>query len=180
MQSVSEGVASEIAGMLDTSTYSVAVDVGGADGALVHSLMQHNPNLRCFVLDRPEVVAEAAAAAAARGLAERTEAIGGDFFKSVPEGDLYLLRFILHDWDDADAIRILESCRRAMKPHARLVVIEAFFAEPGEPIPADMIDTQVPLFDLHLERPGITMLNFSVQIRKAVSILGDWKLFVSA
>jgi hypothetical protein len=91
-----------------------------------------------------------------------------------------LLRFILHDWDDADAIRILESCRRAMKPHARLVVIEAFFAEPGEPIPADMIDTQVPLFDLHLERPGITMLNFSVQIRKAVSILGDWKLFVSA
>src|SRR6516162_2704952 len=148
MQSVSEGVASEIAGKLDTSTYSVAVDVGGADGALMHSLMQHNPNLRCIVLDRPEVVA--AAAAAARGLAERTEAIGGDFFESVPEGDLYLLRFILHDWDDADAIRILESCRRAMKPHARLFVIEAFFAEPGEPIPADMIDTQVPLFDLHL------------------------------
>jgi hypothetical protein len=68
----------------------------------------------------------------------------------VPEGDLYLLRFILHDWDDADAIRILESCRLAMKPHARLVVIEAFFPEPGEPIPANMIDTQVPLFDLHL------------------------------
>ena len=52
MQSVSEGVASEIAGILDTSTYSVAVDVGGADGALVHSLMQHNPNLRGIVLDR--------------------------------------------------------------------------------------------------------------------------------
>lgn len=152
MQSVSEGVASEIASMLDTSTYSVAVDVGGADGALVHSLMQHNPYLRGIVLDRPEVAA--AAAAEARGLAERTEAIGGDFFKSVPEGDLYLLRFILHDWDDADAIRILESCRRAMKPDARLVVIEAFFAEPGEPIPANMIDTQVPLFDLHLMLAG--------------------------
>ena len=70
--------------------------------------------------------------------------------KSVPVGDLYLLRFILHDWDDADAIQILEKCRRAMKPDARLVVIEAFFAEPGEQIPANMIDTQVPLFDLHL------------------------------
>jgi hypothetical protein len=150
MQSVSEGVASEIAGMLDTSGYSVAVDVGGADGALVHSLMQHNPRLRGIVLDRPEVAVAAAAAAEARGLAERTEVIGGDFFKSVPEGDLYLLRFILHDWDDADAIRILESCRRAMKPDARLVVIEAFFAESGEQIPANMIDTQVPLFDLHL------------------------------
>jgi O-methyltransferase domain len=79
MQSVSEGVASEIASMLDTSTYSVAVDVGGADGALVHSLMQHNPLLRGIVLDRPEVVAAAVAAAKARGLAEPTEAIGGDF-----------------------------------------------------------------------------------------------------
>ena len=136
--------------MLDTSTYSVAVDVGGADGALVHSLMRHNPRLRGIVLDRPEVAPAAAKAAAARGLAERTEAIGGDFFKSVPDGDLYLLRFILHDWDDTDAIRILENCRRAMKPDARLVIIEAFFVEPGEQIPANMIDTQVPLFDLHL------------------------------
>jgi hypothetical protein len=53
-------------------------------------------------------------------------------------------------WDDADAIRILESWRREMKPDSRLVVIEAFFAESGEQIPANMIDTQVPLFDLHL------------------------------
>ena len=154
MQDVSEGVANEIGSILDTSNHSVAVDVGGADGALAHSLMRHNPNLRGIVLDRPEVAAAAAAAAKARGLAERTEAIGGDFFKSVPEGDLYLLRFILHDWEDADAIRILENCRRAMKPGARLVVIEAFFAEPGEPIPPNMIDTQVPLFDLHLMLAG--------------------------
>ena len=150
MQDVSEGVANEIAGMLDTSTYSVAVDVGGADGALVHSLMRHNPHLRGIVLDRPEVAAAAATAAKARGLAERTEAIGGDFFKSVPKGDLYLLRFILHDWDDGDAIRILENCRRSMKPGAHLVVIEAFFAGPGEEIPVNMINTQVSLFDLHL------------------------------
>jgi len=150
MQDVSEGVANEIASMLDTSNYSVVVDVGGADGALVHSLMRHNPHLRGIVLDRPEVATTAATAAKARGLAERTEAIGGDFFKSVPKGDLYLLRFILHDWADGDAIRILENCRRSMKPDARLVVIEAFVAEPGEEIPVNMIDTQVPLFDLHL------------------------------
>src|SRR6516225_8943113 len=154
MQDVSKDVASETAGLLDTSTCSIAVDVGGADGALVHSLMQQNPRLHCIVLDRPEVAAAAAAAAKVRGLADRTETIGGDFFKSVPEGDLYLLRFILHDWDDADAILILDNCRRAMKGGARLVVIEAFFAEPGEPIPASMIDTQVPLFDLHLMLAG--------------------------
>ena len=150
MQAVSQGVASEIVRMLDTSTHSVAVDVGGADGALVHSLMQHNPRLRGIVLDWPEVVAAAASAAKVRGLAERTEVVGGDFFKSVPEGNLYLLRFILHDWDDADAIRILQSCRRAMKPAARLFVIENFLAEPGEQRPVNMIDTQTPLIDLHL------------------------------
>ncbi len=150
MQDVSEGVANEIASILDTSSHSVGVDVGGGDGALVHTLMRHNPHLRGIVLDRPEVAAAAATAAKARGLAERTEAIGGDFFKAVPEGDLYLLRFILHDWDDGDAIRILENCRHSMKPNARLVVIEAFFAEPGEEIPVNMIDTQVPLFDLQL------------------------------
>jgi hypothetical protein len=71
MQDVSEGVANQIASLLDTSTYSVAVDVGGADGALVHSLMRPNPHLRGIVLDRPEVAAAAAAAAKARGLAER-------------------------------------------------------------------------------------------------------------
>jgi hypothetical protein len=150
MQDVSKDIASETASVLDTSAYSVAVDVGGADGALVHSLMQNNPRLCGIVLDRPEVAAVAAAAAAARGLADRTETIGGDFFTSVPAGDLYLLRFILHDWDDADAIRILERCRSAMNPGAHLVVIEAFFAEPGEPIPPNMVDTQVELFDLHL------------------------------
>jgi predicted O-methyltransferase YrrM len=95
--------------------------------------MQHNPHLRGVVLDRPEVAAAAAAAATkARGLAERTEVIGGDFFKSVPEGNLYLLRFILHDWDDADAIRIFEGCRRAMKPNARLVVMR-----PSSPSPTN-------------------------------------------
>jgi predicted O-methyltransferase YrrM len=119
---------------------------------------------------RPEVAAAAAAAAKARGLAERTEAMGGDFFKSVPEGDLYLLRFILHDWDDADAIRILENCRRAVKPGARLVVIESFFAEPGEQLPANMIDTQVQLFDLHLMLAGNgrerTLVEYSVLFDK--------------
>ena len=68
----------------------------------------------------------------------------------MPKGDLYLLRFILHDWADGDAIRILENCWRSMNPDARLIVIEAFFAESGEEIPVNMIDTQVPLFDLHL------------------------------
>jgi hypothetical protein len=124
MQDVSEGVASETASLLDTSAYSVAVDVGGADGALVHSLMQNNPRLRGIVLDRPEVATAAAAAAVTRGVGDRTEAIGGDFFNSVPEGDLYLLRFILHDWDDADARVSANLCQEhgSANPFFRCVI----------------------------------------------------------
>jgi hypothetical protein len=61
-----------------------------------------------------------------------------------------LLRFILHDWDDAKAVRILENCRHAMRPGARLVIIEAFLPEAGEDVSLTMSDAQVPLIDLHM------------------------------
>jgi hypothetical protein len=67
--------------------------------------MQHNPRLRGIVLDRPEVALAAAEAAFERGIADRAEAVGGDFFETVPSGDLYLLGLILHGWDDAKAVR---------------------------------------------------------------------------
>ena len=103
MQATTADVTEGIVRSLDTSSYALAVDVGGADGALLQSLMQHN-----------------------------------------------LLRFILHDWHDANDIRILENCRRVMKPNARLLVIEAFLPEVGEDVPPTMSDTQVPLIDLHV------------------------------
>jgi hypothetical protein len=66
------------------------------------------------VFDRPHVVASAVRAAEKLGLQERVTAVGGDFFESVPEADLYLLKHILHDWDDAACIRILKNCRSSL------------------------------------------------------------------
>ena len=86
-----------------------------------------------IILDLPEVVPSATASAAALGLAERSRALAGDIFASVPEADLYLLKHILHDWDDGHAVRILENCRRAMRPGGRVIVIEALLGEMGEP-----------------------------------------------
>jgi hypothetical protein len=108
MQASTVGVTAEIGQRLDTSGSLLAVDVGGATGSLLHSLMQINPNLRGIVYDRPENISGAQAAAASLGLSERSTAIAGDFFESVPEGDLHLLRFILHDWNDEDCVRILK------------------------------------------------------------------------
>jgi hypothetical protein len=150
MQTSTAGVTEAVVNRLDTSSFAYAVDVGGADGALLHSLMKHNLQLRGIVLERPEVANAAAAAAAERGVKDRADTIPGDFFKAVPTADLYLLRFILHDWHDAKAVQILKNCRRAMKPNARVVVIEAFLPEVGEDVPPTMVDTQVPLIDLHM------------------------------
>ena len=118
-QAITADVTAEIGQRLDTSKSLRAVDVGGATGSLLYSLMQVNPNLRGIVYDRPENVSQAQAGAISLGLSERSAVVAGDFFESVPAGDLYLLRFILHDWSDEDCIRILKNCRRAMLPLMR-------------------------------------------------------------
>jgi SAM-dependent methyltransferase len=140
MHGFTSGVAQEVARLVDTSTAKLAVDIGGASGTLVHSLMTANPQLHGIILDLPDVVPSAAAAAAALGLAARSKVLAGDFFASVPEADLYLLKHILHDWDDGQGVRILENCRRAMRPGGRVIVIELLLGEIGEPGPAPLND----------------------------------------
>ena len=97
MQTSTLGVTDGIVRSLDTTSFDYAIDVGGVDGALLHSLMKQNPKLRGVVLERTEVANAAAAAAAHRGVADRAEALVGDFFEEAPADDLYPLRFILHD-----------------------------------------------------------------------------------
>jgi hypothetical protein len=140
MHGFTSGVAQEVARLVDTSTAKLAVDVGGSSGTLVHSLMTANPQLHGIILDLPDVAPRATAAAAALGLAERSRALAGDFFASVPEADLYLLKHILHDWDDGQGVRILENCRRAMRPRGRVIVVELLLGEMGEPGPAPFMD----------------------------------------
>jgi len=84
MHGFTSGVAQEVARVVDTSKARLAVDIGGASGTLVHSLMTANPQLHGIILDLPDVVPSATAAAAALGLAERSSALAGDFFASVP------------------------------------------------------------------------------------------------
>ena len=95
------------------------------------------------MFDLPNVAPSANAAANEAGLAERIRAVGGDFFKSVPEGDLYLLKYILHDWSDEECLTILRNCREAAKPAARIAVVEQLLEpETGSPF--------TPLMDLNM------------------------------
>ena len=143
MNGLTSGIAQEVARVVDTSTAKLAVDVGGASGLLVHTLMTTNPQLHGIVLDLPDVLPAATEAAAALGLTGRSSVLAGDFFGSVPEADLYLLKHILHDWNDAQCDRILENCRRAMRPGGRVIVIEWLLGNIGKP-------GMTPLMDLNM------------------------------
>jgi len=108
------------------------VDVGGGDGSLLSALLAAYPNCTGVVFDRPEVAELARKRLAAEGLGDRCVPVGGDFHASVPAGgDVYLLKGILHNWSDEDAVNLLRNCRRAMGPASRLVLLEAVLP-PGD------------------------------------------------
>ncbi|MFF7234676.1 methyltransferase [Streptomyces sioyaensis] len=125
---------------LDLEGVSVAVDVGGSTGALVHALMKSRPELTGAVLDLPQVADDAAQAAKEAGVSDRFRMVSGDFFVEVPAADLYLLKMILHDWDDAQCVTILRNCRASAKPGARAVIIESVVGGVGEPSFAALLD----------------------------------------
>jgi SAM-dependent methyltransferase len=136
----SVGVAEALARALDTSTVDHVVDIGGASGTIVAALLAANPALRGTILERADVVPRAEAALAKLGLSSRCRAVAGDFLYSVPEADLYILKVILHDWDDQQSVSILRNCARAMRPNGRVVLVERLFPEHGDPGEAALSD----------------------------------------
>jgi hypothetical protein len=125
----------------DFSRHSSVVDVGGAHGALLEALLQAQTHLTGTLFDIPSVIERAAAIARPEGLERRWSLVGGDFFESVPAGkDLYILKHILHDWDDERALGILRSIESAMPRGGRLLIAEQGIAPPGVPNPGKLLD----------------------------------------
>jgi hypothetical protein len=127
-------VASEALRSYDFSRMRRVVDVGGGHGAFIAALLQANPELRGVLFDLPHATPGAKALLADAGVAGRCEVMIGSFFDQVPAGaDGYLLKAIIHDWDDAKGTVILRNCRHAMPPHAKLVVVERVLPERFQP-----------------------------------------------
>jgi O-methyltransferase domain/Dimerisation domain len=113
-----------IAAAIDTNGVKVAVDIGGANGSLLRLLQRENPSLQGIIFDRPNIMPLAEAAIKEDDLTDRTRAVPGSFFESVPSADLMLLKFILHDWSDEECITILKHCRESLAPGGRIAVID--------------------------------------------------------
>ncbi|MCI0569280.1 MAG: acetylserotonin O-methyltransferase [Myxococcaceae bacterium] len=119
-------------------------DVAGGRGTLLAEVLLHHPGVRGVLFDSPEVVRAAAPLLEARGVSGRVELQVGNFFDAVPEGcDAYVLKDVLHDWDDARALHILSTCRRAMAPGARLLIVEVVVETLETRAPGPLIDVQM-------------------------------------
>jgi ubiquinone/menaquinone biosynthesis C-methylase UbiE len=140
MTDLSTPVIREAVTAIDASDAHSVVDVGGADGAFAAELLQRYPNLEGTVLDLPQAMAGVAELSQSRGLSGRLTGTPGDFFDSVPAADLYLLKFILHDWDDESCVKILSNIRRSMKSGSRLLIVEMTVDDSTTSLAAALMD----------------------------------------
>ncbi|MGI8622095.1 MAG: methyltransferase [Solirubrobacteraceae bacterium] len=141
MGDLSALAADELVRVCDFSAARTVADVGGAHGVLLAAVLRANPTVRGILFDLPHVIATAAEAIAAEGLAERCTLVSGDFFESVPAGaDLHLLKQIVHDWDDERAARLLRTCHRALAPGGTLLLVEMVVPADNRPSPAQAMD----------------------------------------
>lgn len=125
----------------DFSQHASVVDVGGAHGKLLEAILQAHPGLTGTLFDLPSVIDRATTLARPDAVQGRFSLVAGDFFEAVPSGkDLYILKHILHDWDDERSLRILRRVESAMPRGARLLIAEQGIAPPGVPNPGKLLD----------------------------------------
>jgi len=143
---MTSGSSLDIAAVLaayDFSKFKKIVDVGGSHGALLAGILSANPSVRGVLADLPPVVAGATLLHDS-AVADRCEIIGIDFFAAVPEGgDAYILKWVIHDWNEKDAIKILQSCRRAIPSDGKLLLIEHVLKPTNEPDPGRLLDVGI-------------------------------------
>ena len=125
----------------DFSRFRALVDVGGGNGALLASVLASQPELEGVLFDQSHVVSGAGQVLEAAGVADRCRIESGSFFETVPAGgDAYLLKWIIHDWEDADSIAILRVVRAAMSEGATLLVVERDLGAPNADPPTKFSD----------------------------------------
>ena len=134
MRALSAAQVAAIVGAFDFSQAGVVIDVGGGTGELLAAVLAANSLLRGIVFDLPHVVAHARSVFTDSGVIDRAQTMGGSFFESIPSGgDTYLLKAVIHNWDDARATAILTNCRKAMSAGGKLLVIERQLPDVGDP-----------------------------------------------
>ena len=130
-----------VAAAYDFSKCGTIVDVGGASGLLLTTVLGKAPRAKGILFDLPHVVRDVHAGLAASGMKDRVTVEGGSFFERVPKGgDVYLLSHVIHDWPESQCVDILRCCREAMTPGGRILLVEMVLPHGDTPHPGKMLD----------------------------------------
>lgn len=146
MSSTSAIYNSAIVADYDFSSIKTLVDIGGGQGFFLTAILQANPNLNGIVYDLPHVVTEATKQIKSLNLNDRCTIASGSFFESIPSGgDVYMMKLVLHDWDDLQAIQILKNCHKVMGENSKLLVVENIVPPGNEPSTGKFTDVEMLL-----------------------------------
>jgi hypothetical protein len=144
MTDMSAVAAAAITEAYDFRGIDTLVDVAGGHGYLLAAALRANPDVRGVLFDLPQVIDGAPATLEREGVTDRVELSSGDFFASVPEGaDAYMMKHIIHDWDDERALLILNNIRRAMRDDGRVLICETVVPEGNEPHFGKLMDLEM-------------------------------------
>lgn len=133
-----------LAGAYDFSKFHSVMDVAGGLGTLLAAILARTPGLRGVLFEVPPVAEKAKHSPILEADRDRVSFLGGSFLDEVPAGcDAYILKHIIHDWEDADATHILKNARKAMRPDARLLVIEQVVSPRNQPGTAKIMDLEM-------------------------------------
>lgn len=128
----------------DFSSIRKLVDIGGGQGSLIAAILTKYPAMQGIIFDQASVLERAKPLLETLGVANRCQLIAGNFFSSVPDGaDTYIMKNIIHDWDDERAITILKNCYQAMPKNAKLLLLEAVIFAGNEPSVAKLLDLEM-------------------------------------
>jgi hypothetical protein len=133
MTSLSRQVAGAVVEAFAFGRFTTIVDVAGGNGAFLATILSRYPQVQGVLFDQPHVVSGAGSLLATAGVADRCTVVGGSFFIEIPQGgDAYVLKAILHDWEETDCLRILRVCRQAMAAGTALLIVERELGGPNE------------------------------------------------
>ena len=133
-----------ISSCYDFSRFDTLTDVGGGLGFLLIEVLRKNANLKGILFDLPEVVKDAGASVAAAGMADRISLTGGSFFEEIPvSADAYMLKHVIHDWDDELCVKILSNCAKNLESDGRILVIEYLVPEDNDPHVSKLLDMEM-------------------------------------
>jgi len=143
MTSMTVFASAAVTNAYDFSTIAHLVDVGGSHGILLSNIIDKFPAVRGTVFDLPHVVEEARAQLASDRHRDHIALVAGNFFEVLPKADGYIIKSVLHDWDDASCVKILGNCRAAMEPGGRVLIVEGIVTDTPESVFAKLLDIQM-------------------------------------